>query len=66
MRDILRNNGLSIAMFGLFAIFLAAQTIAGYLSYNDQEKHRGHSPVGYVAYLGTGHNIEAVFEIWES
>ena len=62
----LRNNGLAIVTFGLFAIFLAGQTVAGHISYNQQEAHRGHSPISYVSYLATGHNIEAIFENWES
>ena len=30
MRRVLRDNGLSITMFGLFLIFFVGQSIAGY------------------------------------
>ena len=33
MRRLLRDNGLSIAMFGLFFAFLAGHSFAGYLDY---------------------------------
>ncbi len=66
MRRFFRNNGLSVVMFGLFFVFVAAQSVAGYLTYNeDQQEHR-EAEVGYLEYLGTGHFIEAVFENWES
>ncbi len=69
MRRVLRENGLSIAMFGLFFLFLAGQSITGYRTYNqeqqEQQEHR-EPQMGLVEYLGTGHFVEAVFENWES
>jgi hypothetical protein len=66
MRRLLRDNGLSIAMFGLFFVFVAAQSITGFLDYNSTEKEHGQPPVGYIQYLGSGDFVEAVFENWES
>src|SRR5215213_8914821 len=66
MRRFLRENGLSIAMFGLFFIFVAAQSVAGLLDYNSTEEEHGRPPVGYVEYLASGDFVEAVFENWES
>jgi hypothetical protein len=66
MRRILRDNGLSITMFSLFVVFVAAQSIMGLLDYNSTEKEHGQPPVGYVQYLGSGDFVEAVFENWES
>ena len=34
MRRVLRDNGLSIAMFALFLVFLVGQSIAGWKSNN--------------------------------
>lgn len=66
MRRFLRENGLSLTMFGLFVAFLIGQTITGYSVYNhDQQDHRL-PVVSLPAYLGSGHFIEAVFENWES
>jgi len=66
MRRLLRDNGLSITMFGLFFVFVAAQSIMGFLDYNSTEKEHGQPPVGYLQYLGSGDFVEAVFENWES
>jgi hypothetical protein len=66
MRRVLHDNGLSIAMFGLFVVFLAAQSVAGFLDYNATEVEHGRAPVSYASYLGSGDFVEAVFENWES
>ncbi|HKP54629.1 MAG TPA: DUF6766 family protein [Chloroflexia bacterium] len=66
MKQFLRNNGLSIAMFALFFIFLSAQTVTGFMEYNEDQQAHQQSEVGFGEYLGTGHYIEAVFENWES
>jgi hypothetical protein len=47
MRRFLRDNGLSITMFGLFVIFVMAQSIAGFLDYNSTQEEHGQPPVGY-------------------
>ncbi len=53
-------------MFGLFAVFLAAQSVAGYLDHNATEAEHGRPQVGYASYLRSGDFVEAVFENWES
>jgi hypothetical protein len=66
MRRFLRDNGLSITMFGLFFVFVGAQSIMGFFDYNSTQKEHGRPPVGYVEYLTSGDFVEAVFENWES
>jgi hypothetical protein len=66
MRRFLRDNGLSITMFGLFFIFVTAQSVMGLLDYNSTEQEHGRPPVGYLEYLTSGDFVEAVFENWES
>jgi len=66
MRRFLRDNGLSITMFGLFFVFVTAQSVMGFFDYNSTEKEHGQPPVGYVEYLKSGDFAEAVFENWES
>ncbi len=40
MRQIFRNNGLSIVLVSLFLIFWAGQSVAGHREYNsDQQEH---------------------------
>ena len=66
MRKILRDNGLSLTMFGLFLLFLISQSMVGYYDYNnDQHDHR-QATVRYGAYLTSGHFWGTVFENWES
>ena len=66
MRKWVRENGLAIALFGLFVVFLTAQSLTGWRSYNgDQTEH--HQPtLGYGSYLTSAHFVEATFENWES
>ena len=66
MRRLLRDNGLSIAMFGLFFVFVSAQSVMGLLDYNSTQEEHGQRPDSYVQYLGSGDFIEAIFENWES
>jgi hypothetical protein len=66
MRRILRENGLSIVLFGLFFVFLIGQFVAGHRAYNEQRRQHGRSPTGFMAYVASGHSVEAVFENWES
>src|SRR4051794_9559693 len=53
-------------MFGLFAVFLIAQSITGFAVYNDDQREHGEQTVSFPEYLGTGHFVEATFENWES
>jgi hypothetical protein len=66
MRRLLRDNGLSLAMFGLFLLFLGGQSVAGWKEYNSDQEEHGKTSAGYAEYLTTGHFYEAVFENWES
>jgi hypothetical protein len=66
MRRFLRENSLSIVMFGLFFVFLLAQSLTGWRTAN-QENQEHHQPTeSYVGYLGSGSFAEATFENWES
>lgn len=66
MRKWLRNNGLSIAMFLLFAISLVGQAFAGHRVHNDDQWSHGQPTVLLSEYLRSGHFVGAVFENWES
>ena len=65
-RAALRNNGLSLVTFGLFLLFLTGQTLTGHRHFNDQQLEHGDSPVPLLAYLRSGHYLEATAENWES
>ena len=66
MRRALRDNALSLTMFGLFLIFLAAQSFAGYRNNNNDNEEHGQPPESYTKYLASGAFVEATFENWES
>ena len=66
LQGVLRDNGLSLVMFGLFFLFLIGQSIAGWLEYNDTAREHHQAVVAFLSYLHTGHFFEALFENWES
>ena len=66
MRRVLRDNALSLTMFGLFLTFLVAQSIAGYRTTNSDSAEHGQPPESYAGYLTSGAFVEATFENWES
>jgi uncharacterized protein DUF6766 len=66
MRQFFRDNGLALTMIGLFVFFLFAQSVTGFRVYNDEQHEHGDPEISYVAYLTSGHFIEATFENWES
>jgi Domain of unknown function (DUF6766) len=66
MRRALRDNALSLTMFGLFLVFLAAQSVAGYKTNNSENPQHRQPRESYVEYLASGDFAEATFENWES
>lgn len=67
MRRFLRENGLSLALFGLFFVcFAGGQTLTGLRQYNEGQEEHGGEPVELGEYLRTGHFLEATAENWES
>jgi hypothetical protein len=66
MRHFLKDNGLSLAMFGCFALFAVAQSVVGLERYNGERKGHGRSSVSYGQYLTSGDFVESIFENWES
>lgn len=66
MRKLLRNNGLSIAMFTLFLVFFLGQSVTGWHEYNQDQKQHSAPEVTLREYLATAHFGEAIMENWES
>ncbi|HET9249261.1 MAG TPA: DUF6766 family protein [Actinomycetota bacterium] len=66
MRRRLRENGLSIVLFGLSAVFLVGQALTGWRAYNAEQREHHEPAVSLGTYLTTGHFVEATFENWES
>ena len=66
VRAVLRNNGLALTTFSLFALFLAGQTLTGHRHFNEEQREHGAPSVTLLEYLRSGHYIEATAENWES
>jgi hypothetical protein len=66
MRRFLRDNGLSLTMFGFFLAFWAAQSITGFHAANADNRQHHQPQETYPNYLTTGHFVEATAENWES
>jgi hypothetical protein len=66
MRRVLRDNGLSLAMFAFFLVFLVAQSVAGYKTSNSENEQHRQPKESYGQYLTSGAFVEATFENWES
>ncbi|HET9252778.1 MAG TPA: DUF6766 family protein [Candidatus Eisenbacteria bacterium] len=66
MNKFLRENGLTVALLGIFLFSLAGHVIAGRLEYNSEQVSHGGSTVSFWGYVSTGHFQESLFENWES
>jgi hypothetical protein len=66
MRRFLRDNGLSVALFSLFAISLVGQALTGWRAQAEELRLHDLPAIGFTDYLASGHFISAVFENWES
>jgi hypothetical protein len=66
MRRLLRENSLSVAMFGIFFLILIGQFATGLDESNSDREQHGMPPRSAAEYVTSGHFVEAVFENWES
>jgi hypothetical protein len=66
MRRFLRDNGLSVALFGLFLVSLIGQALTGWRAQAEELRLHELPAIGFLPYLTSGHFISAVFENWES
>jgi hypothetical protein len=66
LKRLLRENGLSLTVFGLFLIFLAGESVAGYFAHNDERREHGEQTISYGQFITSGTFIESTTENWES
>lgn len=66
MRRFLRDNGLSVALFGLFLVSIIGQALTGWKAHAEDLRSHGQPSVAFLDYLTTGHFLSATFENWES
>ncbi len=66
MKQFLRDNGLSIAMFTIFALCAVGLAVVGWDTFNAEQEEHGRLAIGLADYLATPDFGEAMFENWES
>ena len=66
MRTFLKNNGLSLTVFGCFVLFLVLESVAGLLADNADREQHGLPPQSYLSFVRSGKFIESTTENWES
>jgi hypothetical protein len=66
MRRFLRDHGLELTMFGIFAATLIGLAFTGWNEYNEEQTDHDQPQVSLIEYLATPNFGEAVFENWES
>jgi hypothetical protein len=66
MKRFFHDNGLSLVMFGLFAVFQLGLFFVGRQHYNNEQREHGQPEVGYAEYLASASFWEATSENWES
>lgn len=66
LASIIRDNGLTIALVGLFAFSAVGMVWSGYEVHNKELQQHGSEAVGLLAYMKSGDFLSALFENWES
>lgn len=66
MKELLRNNSLSIGFLLLFIISITGQIITGLAEHNEETVELGGHTLSMSQYLISGHFLQATFENWES
>ena len=66
MKKLLRDNGLTLVLLGLFCLFWSLQAFCGWQVFNDEETLHGMPAVPFTSYLSSGHFWQATGENWES
>lgn len=66
MKRFLRDNGLTLALMGLFLFSLGGMAFTGLAAHNEELTQHGRQAIGIGAYLQGGAFLSALFENWES
>ena len=66
MRRFVRENGLSLFFFAIFAMTLVGQSFAGRSNYNAFQAEHGRSPVSWWSYVTSTDFGGSVMENWQS
>ena len=66
MKKFFRNNGLSLTFSTLFLFAIVGQYFTGLKEYNKERQEEGQPSVNAMAYLSSGHFLQATFENWKA
>lgn len=66
MAKFAKDNGLTIALVGLFAVSIVCHWLAGWHFENEQLLRHGKPAISAMAFLGDPQFLSTVFENWES
>ncbi len=66
MTRLLRDNGLTLVLVGMFLFSLVGMGLTGFASHNEELVQHGRQALGLGAYLTSGAFLSALFENWES
>lgn len=61
-----KSNGLSVTLGTIFLACVAGQVAFGHAAHNEDLLREHQAPIGFAAYLLSGHFLSALFENWES
>ncbi len=61
-----KNNNLSFVLLALFLVTLVGHSVAGWKTYNDEQREHEEPEVSYTEFLTSSEFGETVFENWES
>jgi hypothetical protein len=64
--SILRDNSLSLALFGLFLCCMAGDAVAGWMTNNQMLAEHHHRPLGLGAYLLSGPFLQGLAVNWQA
>jgi hypothetical protein len=66
LRKLFRQNGLTVVLLGLFAVFWFGQSVMGWLEHRDDLQEHGRPAQTWGQYVTSGGFLEATAENWES
>jgi len=65
-KKVVADNSMSIALFSLFLVSLAGQSLSGWFAYNGALQAGHFDEIAFGAYLGTGNFLDGMFSNWEA
>lgn len=65
-KKVVADDSMSIALFSLFLVSLAGQSLSGWFAYNGALQAGHFDEIAFGAYLGAGNFLDGMFSNWEA